>query len=107
MPVQFSFMENDMEHRMVLFHNRAKMILSSVYRSFLYSVGSIDRQGDENVFQQLRDKFADRLKYQLQSVAREVLDQSTDRASAGTLNHMFSRFIDDYRREFIQKVRAL
>jgi hypothetical protein len=100
-------MKNDLEHISVEFHNRANQVLVSLYCDFKSAIGSIDRQGDENIFQQLHNKFAGRLKYQLQSIAREILDQTYDGTCSNQTNLTLSRFIEDYVNEFMQRVRAL
>ena len=98
-------MKNDAEYRSMAFHNRAREILSSVYNDFKRSVAAIDRQGDENVFQQLRNKFAGKLKQKLQSVALELLGETA--VGTDKLNQVLSRLIEQYVHEFMQKIRAL
>jgi hypothetical protein len=100
-------MKNDCEHISMEFHNRATLILFSVDKEFKYSVASIDRQGDENVFQHLHNKFAGKLKYQLQSVARELLHTLRTTTDCNLANQTLSRFIEEYVHEFMQRVRAL
>jgi hypothetical protein len=100
-------MKNDFEHISVAFHNRAKEALFSLYGSFRYAVASIDRQGDENVFQQLHDKFSSRLKHQLESIAKEMLSQADSGSNINELNQSLSYFIQGYMHEFSQKIRSL
>ncbi len=100
-------MKNDFEHINVAFHNRAKEVLLSLYGSFRYAVASIDRQGDENVFQQLHNKFSSRLKYQLQSIAKEMMSQVGSGTNMNELNQSLSYFIEEYMHEFSQKIRSL
>ncbi len=100
-------MKNDFEHISVTFHNRAKAVLFSLYESFRYAVASIDRQGDENVFQQLRNKFSGRLKHQLQSIAQEMMSQAGNGINRNELNQSLSYFIEEYEHEFLQKIRSL
>ena len=100
-------MKNDFEHISVAFHNRAKAVLFSLYESFRYAVASIDRQGDENVFQQLRNKFSCRLKHQLQSIAKEMMSQAGSSINMNELNQSLSYFIEEYENEFLQKIRSL
>lgn len=100
-------MKNDYEHITMEFHNRAKLILFSVYNDFKCSVASLDRQGDENVFQQAHNKFAGILKHQLKSVAREMLHQLRTTTNNNQVNQTLTHFIEDYVHEFMQRVRAL
>jgi len=100
-------MQNDFEHRNIAFHNRARQILISVYRDFKCAVVAIDRQQDKNVFQLLSNRFKGRLKQQLQSVAREILDQTRLSAGVNGINLTLSHFIEEYEHEFIQKMKAL
>ena len=100
-------MKNDFEHISVAFHNRAKAVFFSLYRSFRYAAASIDRQVDENVFQQLRNKFSGRLKHQLQSIAKEMMSQAGSGINRNELNQSLSYFIGEYEHEFLQKIRSL
>jgi hypothetical protein len=100
-------LKDDFEHTVIGFHNRAKQILFSLYSDFKRSIASIDRRLDENVFQLQYHKYADRLKYQLQSVASETLLQIPTGTDTGKMNQALCHFIEAYLQEFTQKVRSL
>jgi hypothetical protein len=100
-------MKNDFDHISIEFHNRANQALVALYSDFKCAVTAIDRQGDENVFQQLHLKFAGRLKQQLQEIAREILGQMYDGSYSNETSQVLSRSIEDYVHEFMQRVRAL
>ncbi len=100
-------MKNDLEHTYVAFHNRARNVLLSLYSDFKQSALSLDRQKDENVFQQLQGRYLSRLKHQLQSVSLEILNQTEQGFNRHQLNNALSRFIEEYTKEFIQKTRSL
>jgi hypothetical protein len=99
-------MKKDVELKSMVFHNRARDVLLSLYKDFKHSAASIDRQGDENVFQQLRCRYAGRLKHQLQSIASEILT-SQEPAGSNELNYVLTSLIEDYEKEFFQKTKTL
>ena len=100
-------MNNAMEQVSVLFHNRAGEAMLSLYREFKHSVASIDRQWEENVFQQQQGRYTSLLKLRLDSIARElmsVLETSSDR---NEWSHSVTGFIQSYLNEFRQKIKSL
>jgi hypothetical protein len=100
-------MKNDNERVNILFHNRAGEAMLSLYREFQYSVAAVDRQGQEDVFQQQRSRYTTLLKSRLDGIAMElmnVLETSSDR---NEWSHSATRFIQEYMNEFAQKIRSL
>ena len=98
-------MKTDVEQHTVLFHNRAREVFFSLYNNFKHSTATVDRQRDENVFQQLQAKYTNELKSQLHAVASEVLEQLPGLNDG--LNRMLHSLIEGYIREFVQKARSL
>jgi hypothetical protein len=99
-------MKKDIEQYTVQFHNRAREVFFSLYSDFKHSIAGIDRQGDENVFQQLWAKYTHEVRAQLQTIAAELLGELST-GSRNEFNHILHTAIEDYVQEFVQKVRSL
>ena len=91
----------------VLFHERAGQALQALYREFKYCTASLDRQWDENVFQQQQAKYTALLKHRLDRIALELMENLETGADRNAWNQSVSQFILDYMREFGQKIRSL
>lgn len=96
-----------MEQNSIAFHNRAKELLFSLYKDFKNSAAHLDRQKDENVFQQLQGQYCNLFKQQLQHIARDVMGNAAAGPNTGEINHALSRFIEDYKREMVHMIRSL
>ncbi|HEY1116044.1 MAG TPA: hypothetical protein VGE66_20920 [Chitinophagaceae bacterium] len=96
-----------MESIYVLFHDRAGEAMHSLYRSFRKAVAPIDRQGGDNVFRHQQSLYTEQLKRRLESIALELLSKLNKSVDPNECHHTLSRFIQDYVREFGQKIRAL
>lgn len=100
-------MKSNVEHILILFHDRAGEVMLSLYRSFRQATASLDRQGDENVFQQQQGMYTALLKRRLDGIALEVMSHLEAGADHHECHHALSRFIGDYVQEFLQKIRSL
>lgn len=99
-------MQEGIEQQSVTFHDRARNVFFSLYREFRHSIASIDRQGEENVYQQLQNRYASQLHLQLHNIALELLDQ-TESSDRSKLNFSLSHAIEEYVKEFMQKAKLL
>jgi hypothetical protein len=90
----------------IVFHERAQSAFFSIYGEFKQAIASIDRQGDENVFQRLQNRYASQLQLQLHNIALEILGQ-VDTAQRNKLSFSLSQSIEEYIREFLQKAKSL
>lgn len=99
-------MQEGIEQQNIVFHERARNVFFSIYGEFRHSIASIDRQGDENVFQQLQNRYASRLHLQLHTIALELLGQA-EPENRNQLNYSLSQFIKEYIKEFMQKAKSL
>jgi hypothetical protein len=102
---RLTYMKNDAERNSVLFHDRASELMASLYREFKLASASIDRQWDENVFQQLQGKYTNQLKCLLERIALEMMEQQGDGQKAWS--YALTGFIHDYVKEFEQKIKSL
>lgn len=100
-------MKNDIEKNCIEFHYRAKELFFNLYNSFTKSIEPLNRQIDENVFQQLQGKFALQLKQQLNFIAGNILDNAKEVSNYTELNQILSHHIEEYEKEFLQKTKSL
>ncbi len=100
-------MEKDSDQLNVEFNESAIKAFFSLYSDFKTSVRTLDRQKDDNVFQQVQGTYANRLKQQLESIATDLIDKNR---SLKDINHVKKTLTDSigaYVNEFIQKSRSL
>lgn len=98
-----------MEQQMVHFHNRARHVFFALFEQFQRSATGIDRQGDENVYQQVLAMYLAQLQQNLQDVAQEMISQSgkgNHGTPASDLHHALGSTIREYTNEFLQKAKA-
>jgi hypothetical protein len=98
-----------MEQGMVHFHDRARQIFFALFDQYQRSADGIDRQGDENVYQQVLAMYIAQLKQNLQDVAQEMISQSgkgDTGTTASELHHALGSTIREYINEFVQKANA-
>lgn len=92
---------------MVEFNNKASGYFFSYYDTFKKTVKKLDRQKDENVFQQQQALFLRALKNRLEFIARELLDKNKSPDNSNRLNKKLTDAINDFLVEFRQKSRSL
>ncbi|MBD0331044.1 MAG: hypothetical protein ICV66_00150 [Chitinophagaceae bacterium] len=100
-------MDKDLEHISVDFHNRAKNLFFSLFRDFNASIERVDRNRDEYMFKQQREKYVNRLQQQLLMIAKETITKNQAHQNIGQLSQNLNHFIADYIHLFVQKVKAL
>lgn len=105
--ISFPDMKNTREQINVLFHNRAGEAMLSLFREFKHSVAAIDRQWEENVFQQQQGRYTALLKHRLDSIALELLSLLDTGDDRNEWSHMAGGFVRGYLHEFGQKIRAM
>lgn len=66
-------MENDAVYIITRFRETAHKLFEELYHDFTEQVKKLDRQGDENVFQQLRGRYEYQLQRQLEEEAKELI----------------------------------
>ena len=101
------FVMNEFPQEIVDFDNKAKKIFFSLYENFAGSAKQLDRQKDNNVFQQQQSKYLNTLKTQLENLARDILDKTSSLKNINLLNKKLRDEINIYLNEFTQKSRSL
>ncbi|HEY5966518.1 MAG TPA: hypothetical protein VIU35_01010 [Chitinophagaceae bacterium] len=98
---------NEFAREIVDFDNKAKKIFFSLYENFAGSAKQLDRQKDDNVFQQQQSKYLKTLKTQLENLAKDILNKNGSLKNINLLNKKLSDEINTYLNEFSQKSRSL
>jgi len=101
------FVMNEFPQEIVEFDNKAKKIFFSLYENFAQSAKQLDRQKDDNVFQQQQSKYLNTLKTQLENLAQESLNKNSSLKNINLLNKKLRDEINAYLNEFMQKSRSL
>ena len=101
------FVMNEFSQEIVDFDNKAKKIFFSLYENFAQSAKQLDRQKDDNVFQQQQSKYLNTLKTQLENLAQESLNKNSSLKNINLLNKKLRDEINIYMDEFRQKSRPL
>jgi hypothetical protein len=100
-------MNSDINTFKAKFRAEASVIHLRVMKTFEMSTKKLDRQKDENVFQQLTARYADELKRELSQMAEKLIDQSGDGTKRNSLQQDFARQISYHVSEWLLKVRSM
>jgi len=100
-------MDRGFEQLSVDFTVQAQKIFTSTYEKFRLSTKRLDRQWDENVFQMQVEKFMATLKFQLESIAHDLLMKNKAVINIDHCNKLLRDKITIYLKEFMQKTRSL
>lgn len=100
-------MDNDIDIIRIKFRKSSTTIYISVFEAFQTSIRALDRQKDENVFQQLQGKYLHELKRQLTDAAMHYLSQFHDKGNPENLRGALTNEIAHYINEFLHKTRSL
>ena len=99
-------MNNDNEHIHVEFHDKARAIFFSLLKDFESSVENLIRKKQEYQFQELKNKYVNTLKRQLESCATVLFEKHRHLKKSNELNQNLQSFIKDYLHLFVQKTRS-
>lgn len=99
-------MNNDNEHIHVEFHNKARAIFFSLLKDFEASVENLNRKKQEYQFHELKNKYVNSLKHQLESCATVLIEKHQHLRKSNELNQRLQSFIKDYLHLFVQKTRS-
>lgn len=100
-------MEKDITLIISDFRNLSSKIYEMVYDDFRQKVKNLDRQRDENVFQQLQARYVNALKKQLEQEAEKVIQEHNRHHAVRTLQRELTGQIAYLLPEFILKVKSM
>lgn len=89
------------------FRDEASVIHVRVMETFELNTKKLNRQRDENVFQQLTARYADELKRELSRMAEQLIDHYGDDTSRYLLRQDFTHQIAYYISEWHLKIRSM
>lgn len=93
-------MEKEFEQVSIEFNSKAKKLFFSFYEKFKESAGDLNRQKDENVFQQQQGKYLRLLRQDLESLAKEIMYKTNLPGNINRLNKILTDDINAYMNEF-------
>lgn len=96
-------MDSEFEQISGRFSFKAEQLFRLTYENFRLCTEKLNRQKDENVFQQQLARYCYAFKLQLQYIARELLDRNNSLKDLNLLNKMFIDKINNYLEEFRNK----
>lgn len=99
-------MQKDSDEILVEFNDDAGKLLGFLFAKFQKNVQALNRNKDENVFQQLQSKYLYSFKNELENMAKIQIEKYKG-DKAHELNNRLSNSIDRFTNEFAQQIRAL
>lgn len=100
-------MKPDIDTIKARFRDEASVIHLRIMKTFEFNTQKLDRQKDENVFQQLTARYADELKRELSQMAKKLIDQYGEGAIRNLLQQDFARQISYHVSEWLLKIRSM
>lgn len=99
-------MNGDNEHIHIEFHSKANAIFFSLLKSFELSAKKINRKNQEYQFQELKNKYINTLKLDLESCALFLIAKQQQSRQVNELNQSLQRLIKEYLHSFLQKTKS-
>ena len=100
-------MERDIEIIVSQFRNEAANLFLAIVEDFERHAERLNRQRDENVFQQMQSRFVQELKQQLSYIAEKVIGQYKGNTGINTLSREMSAQTEYYISELLLKIRSM
>jgi len=102
-----SNMEKDLTLAISSFRDLSSKIYEKVFTDFKKGVNDIDRQTDENVFQQLQARYIRELEKYLDKEAKRIIEAYTDQSSIKKLQRELSGHISYLVTAFFIKAKSM
>ena len=100
-------MHHELDEIKMIFHERARSTFFTIYQTYVRTLSSMNRQADENVYQQSSNRYCAELRYHLKSITTELLERSPPTVNRNELNSVLGFLSVAYEREFDQKIKSL
>lgn len=100
-------MEKDIEIIVSQFRSEASVLFGAIVEDFVHQTKRLNRQWDENVFQQMQSRYAQELKKQLSQVAEKVIVHYKGNLSASRLRLDLTHQIEYYTSAFVLKIKSM
>jgi hypothetical protein len=99
--------ENDIRQSYAEYDQESSRIFFKLFNEFRMEADTVEKDGDENVFQTLRAKYSSLLKQRLERTAGLIIIKYDAAGSQGRLRISFAEKIKYYQKEFTRKSEAL
>jgi hypothetical protein len=99
-------MQKDPDEMLVEFNDSAGRLLTYLFEKFQQSAQSLNRNRDDNVFQQLRAKYLYHFKNELENMAKIHIAKCGG-ANVHEVNNRLSNSINRFTNEFMQQIGYL
>ena len=100
-------MRRDIDELDVQFNFNAKEAFYLLYTRFNAAAKDLDRQRDENVFQQTRAQYRSVLKKELERLAMAIIENNQEVQEMNLLRRNLTNRINDYLQEFMAKSQGI
>lgn len=100
-------MERDIEVIVSQFRNDASRMFAAIAESFKHQTKQLNRQKDENAFQQLQSRYINELKKELGYTAEKIISRYNGSTNLDTVRFELTRQIEYYLNELLSKIRSL
>lgn len=89
------------------FNDEAARIFFSLFNEFLFKVQTIDREGNENLFQLIKSHFSEKLNLSLHGLASDLITDCQNPDLKNSLHSGLSQHITYYLNEFDKKANTM
>ena len=96
-------MRKDLDELDIEFNDRAREAYYTLYNKFETAVKHLDRQKDENVFQQTLGQYIHTMKSELEGIALDLIQKNQSMIEVNYLKRNLTNRINEYIREFRMK----
>jgi len=103
----FYFMGKDIVLIITEFRNVTSLIYEMVFAGFRESVKNLDRQEDENVYQQLQSKYRSKLKMLLEHEAEKILEEHRAQGDLRMLQRELNGHVSYLLTAFLLKAKSM
>lgn len=100
-------MQNDFDHTLVEFTDRAKQIFFIAVEEFLTVTKKLDRYAEEYRFNRLKEQYVLSLKQRLESLASEYIRYNQHHKQLRELDQKLQEEIKVYLHQFVLRIRSL
>lgn len=104
---KYAGMEKDIEIVVSQFRSEASGLFQAIAEDFVRHAKRLNRQWDENVFQQMQGRYMQELKKQLTHIAEKLISQYKGALNTNMLRHELTQQIDYYISAFVIKIRSM
>ena len=103
--LEWYFVSTETEYINIAFHSKASDLFFSLYEKFQSSIKTIDREKEEYIFQQMRERYVRTLQQQLEMAAKDIIKNNQGHKQLNQVDQNLNLFIKEYLHRFVQKIK--